>query len=120
MLFRHSSEMFTVFNEQMRGGKGTVTVRHLLKPDEMLGKGRLFAELTIPPGASIGLHEHQGDAEAFYVLQGTGRYQNDDQFFDVSAGDMTLVDDQHCHAIENTGTEPLKLIGLILYTKARE
>ena len=41
MLFRHSPEMMTQHNEHMRGGQGTVTVKHLLKPDEMLGKGRL-------------------------------------------------------------------------------
>ena len=64
MLFRHSPEMMTQHNEHMRGGQGTVTVKHLLKPDEMLGKGRLFAELTVPPGASVGLHRHEGDVEA--------------------------------------------------------
>ena len=116
MLFRHSPEMMTQHNEHMRGGQGTVTVKHLLKPDEMLGKGRLFAELTVPPGASVGLHRHDGDVEAYYILQGKGRYQNDDESFDVTAGDLTLVDNLHCHGIENTGEEPLKLIGLILFT----
>ena len=90
MLFRHSPEMMTQHNEHMRGGLGTVTVKHMLKPDEMLGKGRLFAELTIPPGASVGLHRHEGDVEAYYILQGKGRYQNDDESFDVTAGDLTL------------------------------
>ena len=68
------------------------------------------------PGASVGLHRHEGDVEAYYILQGKGRYQNDDESFDVTAGDLTLVDNLHCHGIENTGEEPLKLIGLILFT----
>ena len=64
MLFRHSDQMVTQQIENMRGGQGTVAVKHLLNPDEMLGKGRLFAQNTVPPGASIGLHRHQGDSEA--------------------------------------------------------
>ena len=119
MLYRRSSEMLTQHNEQMRGGKGTVTVKHLLKPDEMLGKGRLFAELTVPPGASVGLHRHEGDVEAYYILQGKGRYRNNDESYDVVAGDLTLVDDLNSHGIENTGDEPLRLIGLILFTTNR-
>ena len=116
MLYRHSSDMFTQHNEHMRGGNGTVTVKHLLKPDEMLGKGRLFAELTLPPGASVGLHRHEGNVEAFYVLQGNGRYQNNDEFFEIATGDLALVDDNDSHGVENTGDIPLKLIGLILFT----
>lgn len=120
MLYRHSTEMFTQHNEHMRGGNGTVTVKHLLKPDEMLGKGRLFAELTIPPGASVGLHRHEGDVEAYYILEGSGRYRNNDDVYDVAAGDLTLVDDHNCHGLENTGDTPLKLIGLILFTGDRQ
>ena len=119
MLYRHTSEMLTQHNENMRGGKGTVTVKHLLQPDELLGKGRLFAELTVPPGASVGLHRHEGDVEAYYILQGQGRYLNNDDVYEVQAGDLTLVDDHNCHGIENIGDGPLKLIGLILFTADR-
>ena len=118
MLHRRSTEMTIQHNEHMRDGKGTVVVKHLLNPDEMLGKGRLFAELTVPPGASIGMHRHEGSVEAYYILQGVGRYYNDDdEPFDVTVGDMTLVDDQHTHSIENTGDTPLVLIGLVLLTE---
>jgi mannose-6-phosphate isomerase-like protein (cupin superfamily) len=102
--------------EHMRGGQGTVSVKHLLNPDELLGKGRLFAENTIPPGASIGLHRHEGDVEAYYLIQGSGIYHNNDQVFDIKAGDMALVDDHHEHSIENTGDMPLVFIALILFT----
>ena len=120
MLYRHSTEMFTQHNEHMRGGNGTVTVKHLLKPDEMLGKGRLFAELTIPPGASVGLHRHEGDVEAYYIIEGSGRYRNNDDVYAVAAGELTLVEAHNCHGLENTGDTPLKLIGLILFTGDRQ
>ena len=119
MLFKRSSDMVTQHIEKMRGGQGTVTVKHLLNPDEMLGKGRLFAENTVPPGASIGLHPHEGDVEAYYILQGTGRYYDNDVEFDIQAGDMARVDDHNLHGIRNTGDVPLVFIALILFTGDR-
>lgn len=120
MLFKQRSDMVTQHIENMRGGQGTVTVKHLLNPDEMLGKGRLFAENTVPPGASVGLHRHEGDVEAYYILQGRGRYHNNEAEFDIQAGDMTLVDDHNLHGIRNTGDIPLVFIALILFTGDRK
>jgi mannose-6-phosphate isomerase-like protein (cupin superfamily) len=108
--------MITQQIEHMRGGKGTVTSKQLLNPDELLGKGRLFAETTLPPGASIGLHRHEGDVEAYYILQGSGVYYNNEQVFDIKAGDLSLVDDHNAHSIENTGSIPMVFIALILFT----
>jgi len=116
MLFRHSHEMLTQQIDHMRGGQGIVAVKHLLNPDEMLGKGRLFAQNTLPPGASIGLHRHQGDSEAYYVIEGSGVYRNNDQSFAIGVGDLALVDDQNQHSIENTGDVPLIFIALILFS----
>lgn len=120
MLFRHTSDMRTQQNEHMRGGKGTVTVKHMLNPDELCGKGRLFAEMTVPPGASVGLHRHEGEVEAYYYLQGSGLYHDNEQAFEIRAGDMTLVSDHNSHSVENTGDVPLVLIALILYTEDRK
>ena len=116
MIYRHSEEMNEQHIENMRGGKGTVTVKHILNPEEMLGKGRLFAKNTVPVGASIGLHPHEGDIEAYYILKGSGVYYNNDEKFEVKAGDLTVVDDHNYHSIENTGDAPLVFIALILFT----
>jgi len=116
MLFRHSADMTTQQNQNMRGGNGTVTVRHILDPDELSNNGRLFAQLTVPPGASVGLHKHEGESETYVILQGQGRYYNNDESYDIAAGDMARVDDGDRHGIENTGNTPLVLIGLILFS----
>lgn len=116
MLYRQSGDMNTQLIDRMRNGNGTVTVKHLLNPDEMLGKGRLFARNAVPPGASIGVHRHEGDSEAYYILSGRGRYTDDGRTFEVQAGDLAVVDDGHLHGIENIGDEPLEFIALILFT----
>lgn len=116
MLLRHYEDMNKFQMENMRGGKGTAEVVHLLNPDEMKDKGRLFAENILPPGTSIGIHPHHGDTEAYFFLEGTGLYQNNEETFQVKAGDLTVVDDGDLHGIENTGEGPLRFIALILFT----
>lgn len=117
MLYRKYSEMDHFEIDDMRGGTGRVKVTHLLKPQEMLGKGRLFADNVIPPGGSIGLHPHEGDVEAYYFLEGKGLYQNGDETeFEVEPGDLTFVDDHQSHGIKNIGDVPLRFIALILFT----
>ncbi len=115
MIVRHSDEMTHEDREKMRGGLGTVSLKHVLSVDEMSGKGRLFSEITIPVGASVGLHPHDGESEYYYLLAGTGRYRMDDDSFDVAAGDLTAVSSGHTHGIENTGDQPITMIALILF-----
>lgn len=116
MIVRHTSQMHVEDRPHMRGGAGTVTVKDLLSPEEMFGHGRLFAENVVPPGASVGLHPHEGDTEWYYIVSGRGVYLHDDERHDVVAGDLTVVADGHRHGIENAGDEPLLFIALILYT----
>ena len=53
-MIRHQEECKVDYNEQMKGGTGTVEVRHFISgPEELNGKGRLFAQLTLNPGCSI-------------------------------------------------------------------
>mgnify|MGYP000525174637 CR=1 FL=1 len=56
--------------ENAQGGEGTVTFYDWLLPEEAAGHGRVFSKLVIPPGASIGYHEHEGEFEAYTVLSG--------------------------------------------------
>lgn len=108
--------METQQRENMRGGEGTVTVQHLLTGDELLGHGRMLAWITIPVGASVGVHQHDDEQEFYIMVSGTGRYQHDDDFYDVGPGDIVSVDDHHTHGIVNTGDEPIVMVAAILYT----
>ena len=59
--------------ENKAGGKGTITIEKLLGEKE-LGGNDMFAKVTIPPGCSIGFHEHHGNAETYHILQGEALY----------------------------------------------
>ncbi|TCL69324.1 cupin domain [Hydrogenispora ethanolica] len=113
-MLRTNDAMECEFRERMREGNGTVTIKHLFKEAEINGKARLMAEITLPPGASIGFHQHDREEELFYFISGTGRLNEDGQWQEIQAGDASLTGGGHGHAIENTGNEPLVLLAVIL------
>ena len=87
-------------------GKGEVILRPLLADEQKKGKVQMYAEVTIPEGASLGIHRHRGNAESYYILAG--------KTYEVHAGDTTYCADGHSHGLENTGDGDLKFMALII------
>ena len=114
-MIRRANEMTPDIMKNMRGGNGEVEVLRVLKDDEFHGKGRLFGKITLKPGTSIGLHEHVGDCEAFYVISGEGLYNDNGKETKVNAGDLLYTDNEESHSIENNGTVNLEFMALILF-----
>ncbi len=102
------------YREHMRGGDGTVMIKHILDDDQLNDKCRLFGEVTLEPGVSIGYHEHHNESETFYIISGTGEFDDHVAPRTVKPGDMTYTPDGCGHSIKNTGDENLVLIALIL------
>ena len=100
----------------IRGGNGETEMRKILTgADEMYGKGRMFNEMILAPGNSIGEHAHSGDNEIFYFLSGEGEYNDNGTVVTVRPGDTVICNDGETHSLKNTGKEPLRFIALILY-----
>lgn len=115
-MVRKKSEQIVEF-KNIRGGIGEVEMHKILNgAEEMVGKGRMFNRMIIPPGHSIGLHTHEGDNEIFYVLSGSGIYHDNGKTVVLNPGDTAICHDGENHALENTGDEPLHMIALILYS----
>lgn len=115
--------------EAMRGGTGKVTIRHYLKPEEIRARTRLCAELILPPGASIGPHDHVNEDEIYIIQKGRGLMTDggppgkQDEVrpssqggkeFAVAAGDAILTGQGASHSIKNTGTEDLVITAVII------
>jgi len=113
-MIRTRSEQTEEQREQMRGGAGTVTVRHYFKPEEMTMPVRLCAELTLPPGSGIGPHRHANEEEIYLVTRGTGLLTEDGMEKRISAGDAVLTGGGASHAVHNDGTEPLHITAVIV------
>ncbi len=113
-MIRTPAEMKTEVREQMRGGAGAVTVRHFFNADEITAQARLCATLSLPPGASIGTHQHDGEDEVYIITRGTGIISDGATQSRVSAGDAILTGNGESHALQNDGAEPLDLIAVIM------
>lgn len=116
-MLRSARDVQTVHVEKMKGGKGSLAISHLLQEGEFCGKGRLFSRSVLKPGASVGVHTHTDDFEVYYFIKGSGMYADNDKSYPVGPGDVTICHDGDSHGVENTGTEDLEFIALILFTK---
>ena len=98
--------------ENMRGGEKYVQFTDLSSalPDSM----RVYSILTLIPGASIGYHVHENETEMFYFLEGHGRVRDDDQEYDIAAGDSMATMSGHGHGVTNTGDTDLVLLACIV------
>ncbi len=110
-------EQKTVSAMNKAGGKGEMFITHLLTPKEMVGKCEMFASVKIPAGCSLGVHQHVGNNETYYILQGKGLYTDNGKTYEVKAGDTTFCADGDTHGIETIGDEDLIFIALIISTK---
>lgn len=108
------AEMKTEIKEQVRGGKGKVTFQHLFPKEEIKAKTRLCARLILPPGASIGPHRHDGEDELFVVIRGSGVIDDGKTRTAVGAGDAILTGNGESHSLENSGSDPLEVLALIM------
>jgi len=98
----------------MRGGAGEVTIRHYFRKDEFRSGVRLCAELVLPPGAGIGLHEHALEDEIFIVQQGKGTVTDRGADAEVGPGDAIVTGGGDSHAVRNTGTGDLVITAVIV------
>ena len=88
-MIRRSDDKISVRKPSPFNGVGEITVRSLLNgPEEMENKGRVFGHTTVYPGSKIGLHTHKGDAETYYILSGSGKYNDNGTIVDVQPGDV--------------------------------
>ena len=101
--------------ENMRGGDGTVKITHFTGKEELLGKGRFFARITLEPGCSIGEHVHEGDSEIFVVERGCPTYDDGGTLVEAKPGDVLICPAETSHSIKNNTDETVDIIALIVY-----
>ena len=97
------------------GGKGRMTIEHVLGPAEMKDKCAMYARVTLPPGAVLGYHEHHGNGESYFILSGEAVYDDNGTKRTIRAGDSTWTPDGSGHAVDNSrGKEDFVFMALIV------
>ena len=112
-MIRKADEMAMEKREHMRGGDGTVTLTPAFQPGDYAAGLRLFSRITLPAGASIGYHVHEGEEELCYFLAGTAEFNDNGALHIVHAGDATATGSGQGHSVRNCGEEPVEILAVI-------
>jgi mannose-6-phosphate isomerase-like protein (cupin superfamily) len=106
-------EMKVEDKERLRDGEGNTHMMYLL--DGSTEKNaRLFAEVTLNPGCSIGYHRHDSETEYYFILSGTGTVNDDGKEVQIKQGDSVITGNGASHSIKNTGSVPLVFHAIIV------
>ena len=100
--------------EHAQGGDGCVCFYDWLLPEDAPGHGRVISKLVIPPHCSIGYHQHEGEFEAFYVLEGEATVNDNGTEIVLQPGDMHMCKNGDSHGTRNNGDKDMVMLALIL------
>ncbi len=102
--------------ENVAGGKGTLFGKYSLTRHDA-PEGYAIKEIgwmTLQPGASIGMHKHENNEDAYIIISGEGMFSDSEgKETKVKAGDITIARKGQSHALANIGNEPLIFLDII-------
>lgn len=114
---KKSNEMLRQPLPRCHAGKGDLDWSSVLDDKDLQGRTlKYWHDDILPPGVSIGLHQHKDDEEYYYILSGEGTMTLDDKTFTVRERDIAAVFPGGCHGLENTGSEPMRIIVVCVST----
>ncbi|MDR3249068.1 MAG: cupin domain-containing protein [Treponema sp.] len=112
-MLNQRSAMKSESKEKMRDGEGTTRFTYLVDTEKEKNI-RMLSEVTLPPGASIGYHDHVNETEYYLILSGTGEVNDDGTVKPVKPGDAMITGNGASHSIKNTGNLPLVFHAIIV------
>jgi quercetin dioxygenase-like cupin family protein len=115
MFYISGEEKIKDVKEQLRGGSGNTTFEKFFADEKLPKSYKVFAEMVLQPGCSVGKHEHHGESEIYYVLAGTGEIDVNGQVIKAKPGDVAVCHNGSSHSVVNTGTEELRVLAVIAY-----
>ncbi len=90
-----------------KGGKGELLSRNYVD-----GKCKIMMS-CLKPGASSGLHTHEGNCEIVYVISGTATFHYDGAVETAEAGQVHYCPEGHSHFMENNTDEDLRYLAIV-------
>ena len=114
-MLSYRNELKTEDREKARDGTGIASFVHLAEGKGTAHKNiNLLAEITLPPGASVGNHSHTEDMEFYIILNGNGVVNDNGTEKPVTEGDVMITGNGETHSISNTGNVPLVFHAVIV------
>lgn len=98
----------------LAGGKGPAYVHHIVSQKELMGHGRMYAKVILPPGSSVGWHQHVNETEPYYILKGEADFiDTDRKVTRVKAGDVCVIRPGDFHSLENNSGADVEFMALV-------
>lgn len=92
---------------KFKGGEKEYNVRMFTDNNNKIMKGRLV------PGASIGLHTHNGTSEIILILEGKGKVFFNSEYIELKVGDVHYCPMEQEHSLINDSSEDLKFFAVV-------
>lgn len=92
------------------GGKGTLLFRRLWANDSFKTPWFFVDHCLLPPGTSIGYHQHGDIEEIYYIVSGKGLSTVNGVTWEVQAGDAIPCRLMDSHGIYNNSNENLEVL----------
>ena len=97
--------------DKCHGGTGSIIFKEVISHDETKFDALNFIhDDIVPPGVSIGEHEHTADEEYYLIISGKGKMILDGEEFEIEAGDITAVYPGSSHGLVNNSDSDLRII----------
>ncbi|MBI4845709.1 MAG: cupin domain-containing protein [Candidatus Omnitrophica bacterium] len=113
-MIKKKDDCLSEIRKNMRGGLGEVRIKHYLKSNELKAPCRLCAELVLPAGAQIGMHEHNGEDEIFIIQKGRALINDNGNYAEVEEGDIILTGTGSAHSVKNISDSDLVITAIII------
>lgn len=76
--------------------------------------------VVLKPGEAPPLHKHDDTEQVFYIIEGAGALQiEEDKFFDVKVGDVVRIPPRTYHAIKCKGKTALRYLSVDCFLNGR-
>ncbi|MGH0054328.1 MAG: cupin domain-containing protein, partial [Sphaerochaetaceae bacterium] len=99
-MIKKTTNMQETIKEKMRGGSGQVVLK-ALADEGTVAHCRLFSEIRLEKGCSIGEHNHVDETEYYWITGGKGIVTESDGEKVVETGDLVITGGGASHAIRN-------------------
>ncbi|MGI5888673.1 MAG: cupin domain-containing protein [Oscillospiraceae bacterium] len=114
-MIKRKNELRKTENPHFKGGEGSIGMTTILTLEELGPAGRVYCVTEIPSGSSIGEHEHNGDAEVLYVLDGELDCIDNGKKDVLHPGDVMYTPSGSSHCVINNSGKTAHVIALVIY-----
>ncbi|MDP2982498.1 MAG: cupin domain-containing protein [Candidatus Latescibacter sp.] len=92
------------------GGKGTILFRRCFDKNSFATNWEFIDHCILPPGTSIGYHQHNMIEEVYYLVSGSGKVTVNNVTWEVKAGDAIPCTIYDSHGLYNNSNGEIELV----------